>query len=173
MYARFTDPARRVMQLANREARRFDHEYIGTEHILLGLVKEGRGVAANVLKQLDIDLRKIRMAVEKIVQRGPGGEQVVMGRLPHTPWAKKVIECAIEESRGLHHQYVGTEHLLLGILKAQEGVAYQILLNLGLKLEVVREEVFKLLGQTPEYTIPKNTLLRRLRELFGWFRGQR
>src|SRR5205809_4135901 len=146
MYERFTDRARKVMQLANQEAQRFNHEYIGTEHILLGLVKEGSGVAANVLKNLDIDLRKIRLEVEKIVQHGPGGEQVVMGRLPHTPRAKKVIEYSIEEARNLNHNYVGTEHLLLGLLREQEGVAAQVLMNLGLKLDDVREEVLNLLG---------------------------
>ncbi|CAN5124336.1 ATP-dependent Clp protease ATP-binding subunit [soil metagenome] len=146
MYERFTDRARKVMQLANQEAQRFNHEYIGTEHILLGLVKEGSGVAANVLKNLDIDLRKIRLEVERIVQHGPGGEQVVMGRLPHTPRAKKVIEYSIEEARNLNHNYVGTEHLLLGLLREQEGVAAQVLMNLGLKLEDVREEVLNLLG---------------------------
>src|SRR5437899_1613986 len=146
MYERFTDRARKVMQLANQEAQRFNHEYIGTEHVLLGLVKEGSGVAANVLKNLDIDLRKIRLEVEKIVQHGPGGEQVVMGRLPHTPRAKKVIEYLIEEARNLNHNYVGTEHLLLGLLREQEGVAAQVLMNLGLKLEDVREEVLNLLG---------------------------
>jgi len=146
MYERFTDRARKVMQLANQEAQRFNHEYIGTEHVLLGLVKEGSGVAANVLKNLDIDLRKIRLEVEKIVQHGPGGEQVVMGRLPHTPRAKKVIEYSVEEARNLNHNYVGTEHLLLGLLREQEGVAAQVLMNLGLKLEDVREEVLNLLG---------------------------
>jgi ATP-dependent Clp protease ATP-binding subunit ClpC len=146
MYERFTDRARKVMQLANQEAQRFNHEYIGTEHCLLGLVKEGSGVAANVLKNLDIDLRKIRLEVERIVQHGPGGEQVVMGRLPHTPRAKKVIEYSIEEARNLNHNYVGTEHLLLGLLREQEGVAAQVLMNLGLKLEDVREEVLNLLG---------------------------
>jgi len=146
MYERFTDRARKVMQLANQEAQRFNHEYIGTEHILLGLVKEGSGVAANVLKNLDIDLRKIRLEVEKIVQHGPGGEQVVMGRLPHTPRAKKVIDYSVEEARNLNHNYVGTEHLLLGLLREQEGVAAQVLMNLGLKLEEVREEVLNLLG---------------------------
>ena len=146
MYERFTDRARKVMQLANQEAQRFNHEYIGTEHILLGLVKEGSGVAANVLKNLDIDLRKIRLEVEKIVQHGPGGDQVVMGRLPHTPRAKKVIEYSVEEARNLSHNYVGTEHLLLGLLREQEGVAAQVLMNLGLKLEDVREEVLNLLG---------------------------
>ena len=115
MYERFTDRARKVMQLANQEAQRFNHEYIGTEHVLLGLVKEGSGVAANVLKNLDVDLRKIRLEVEKIVQHGPGGDYGhVMGKLPHTPRAKKVIEYSIEEARNLNHNYVGTEHLLLG-----------------------------------------------------------
>src|SRR5438093_643216 len=145
MYERFADRARKVMQLANQEAQRFNHEYIGTEHILLGLVKEGSGVAANVLKNLDIDLRKIRLEVEKIVQTG-SGEMVSMGKLPHTPRAKKVIEYSIEEARNLNHNYVGTEHLLLGLLREQEGVAAQVLMNLGLKLEDVREEVLNLLG---------------------------
>src|SRR6266571_4388314 len=146
MYERFTDRARKVMQLANQEAQRFNHEYIGTEHILLGLVKEGSGVAANVLKNLDIDLRKIRLEVEKIVQTGTGSEMATMGKLPHTPRAKKVIEYSIEEARNLGHNYVGTEHLLLGLLREQEGVAAQVLMNLGLKLEDVREEVLNLLG---------------------------
>src|ERR1700739_2648378 len=144
MYESFTDRARKVMQLANQEAQRFNHEYIGTEHILLGLVKEGSGVAANVLKNLDIDLRKIRLEVEKIVQSGP--DMVTMGKLPQTPRAKKVIEYSIEEARNLNHNYVGTEHLLLGLLREQEGVAAQVLMNLGLKLEEVREEVLNLLG---------------------------
>src|SRR5688500_15291755 len=148
MYERFTDRARKVMQLANQEAQRFNHEYIGTEHILLGLVKEGSGVAANVLKNLDVDLRKIRLEVEKIVQSGP--DMVTMGKLPQTPRAKKVIEYAIEEARNLNHNYVGTEHLLLGLLREQEGVAAQVLMNLGLKLEDVREEVLNLLGHNPE-----------------------
>src|ERR671928_577660 len=144
MFERFTDRARKVMALANQEAQRFNHEYIGTEHILLGLVKEGSGVAANVLKNLDIDLRKIRLEVEKIVQSGP--DMVTMGKLPQTPRAKKVIEYSIEEARNLNHNYVGTEHLLLGLLREQEGVAAQVLMNLGLKLEDVREEVLNLLG---------------------------
>jgi len=144
MYERFTDRARKVMQLANQEAQRLNHEYIGTEHILLGLVKEGSGVAANVLKNLDIDLRKIRLEIEKLVQSGP--DMVTMGKLPQTPRAKKVIEYSIEEARNLNHNYVGTEHLLLGLLREQEGVAAQVLMNLGLKLEDVREEVLNLLG---------------------------
>jgi ATP-dependent Clp protease ATP-binding subunit ClpC len=148
MYERFTDRARKVMQLANQEAQRFNHEYIGTEHILLGLIKEGSGVAANVLRNLDIDLRKIRLEVEKLVQSGP--DMVTMGKLPQTPRAKKVIEYSMEEARNLGHNYVGTEHILLGLLREQEGVAAQVLMNLGLKLEEVREEVLNLLGHGME-----------------------
>src|SRR5436305_1118775 len=133
MYERFTDRARKVMQLANQEALRFNHEYIGTEHILLGLIKEGSGVAANVLKNLDIDLAKVRREVEKIVLAGPG--PVTIGRLPQTPRAKKVTEYAVEEARDLNHNYVGTEHLLLGLLREEEGVASQVLMNLGLRLD--------------------------------------
>ena len=144
MYERFTDRARKVMQLANQEAQRFNHEYIGTEHMLLGLVKEGTGVAANVLKNLDVDLRKIRLEVEKLVQSGP--EMITMGKLPQTPRAKKVIEYSMEEARNLNHNFVGTEHILLGLLREQEGVAAQVLMNLGLKLEDVRDEVLNLLG---------------------------
>ncbi|MFN7292748.1 MAG: ATP-dependent Clp protease ATP-binding subunit, partial [Pirellula sp.] len=148
MYERFTDRARKVMQLANQEAQRFNHEYIGTEHILLGLVKEGSGVAANVLKNLDVDLRKIRLEVEKLVQSGP--EMVTIGKLPQTPRAKKVIEYSMEEARNLNHNYVGTEHILLGLLREQEGVAAQVLMNLGMKLDDVREEVLNLLGHGME-----------------------
>ena len=148
MFERFTDRARKVMGLANQEAQRFNHEYIGTEHILLGLVKEGSGVAANVLRNLDIDLKKIRLEVEKIVQSGP--DTATMGKLPYTPRAKKVIELAFEEARSLGHNYVGTEHLLLGLLREQEGVAARVLMNLGVKLDDVREEVLNLLGATYE-----------------------
>ncbi len=144
MFERFTDRARKVMALANQEAQRFNHEYIGTEHILLGLVKEGSGVGANVLKNLGVDLRKVRLEVEKLVKSGP--DMVTMGKLPQTPRAKKVIEFAIEEARNLNHNYVGTEHLLLGLLREHDGVAAQVLMNLGLKLEEVREEVLNLLG---------------------------
>ena len=144
MFERFTDRARKVMALANQEAQRFNHEYIGTEHVLLGLVKEGSGVGANVLKNLEVDLHKVRMEVEKLVKSGP--DMVTMGKLPQTPRAKKVIEYAIEEARALNHNYVGTEHLLLGLLREQDGVAAQVLMNLGLKLDDVREEVLHLLG---------------------------
>jgi len=144
MFERFTDRARKVMALANQEAQRFNHDYIGTEHILLGLVKEGSGVGANVLKNLNVDLRRVRLEVEKLVKSGP--EMVTMGKLPQTPRAKRVIEYAIEEARNLNHNYVGTEHLLLGLLREQDGVAAQVLMAMGLKLEDVREEVLNLLG---------------------------
>jgi Clp amino terminal domain, pathogenicity island component/UvrB/uvrC motif len=144
MYERFTDRARKIMQLANLEAQRFNHGYIGTEHILLGLIKEGSGVAANVLKNLNTDLRKIRLEVEKIVLPAP--DEARSGKLPLTPRVKKVIEYAIEEARNLGHNYVGSEHLLLGLVREEEGVAAQVLLNLGLKLSTVRQEVLSLLG---------------------------
>ena len=132
------------MALANQEAQRFNHEYIGTEHILLGLVKEGSGVGANVLKNLGVDLAKVRMEVEKLVKAGP--DMVTMGKLPQTPRAKKVVEYAIEEARNLTHNYVGTEHLLLGLLREHDGMAATVLTNLGLKLDEVRDEVLTLLG---------------------------
>src|ERR1043165_784722 len=146
MYERFTDRARKVMQLANQEAIRFNHEYIGTEHILLGLINEGTGVAANVLMNLDIDLGKVRLEVRKIVQGNP--EMATISKLPQTPRARKVIEYAIDESRKLNHNYVGTEHLLLGLLREDEGVAAQILMNFGLSLASVRQEVLNLLGDS-------------------------
>ena len=152
MFERFTDRARKIMALANQEAQRFNHEYIGTEHILLGLVKEGSGVGANVLKNLDVDIKKLRLEVEKLVKSGP--DMVTMGKLPHTPRAKKVIEFAIEEARSLNHNYIGTEHILLGLLRETEGIAAQVLMNIGLKLEDVRQEVLNLLGAGVENGIP-------------------
>ena len=143
-YDRFTDRARKVMAYARQEAQRFNHDYIGTEHVLLGLIKEGSGVAANVLRNLDVDIKKIRLEVEKMVQSSP--DVVTKGQLPFTPRAKKVIEFSLEEARALGHNYIGTEHILLGLLRENEGVAAHVLLNLGLKLEEVREEVLNLLG---------------------------
>jgi len=144
MFDRFTDRAKKVMNLARQEAQRFNHEYLGTEHVLLGLVQEGSGVAANVLKNMGIDLSKIRTEVEKIVKTGPS--MVTMGQLPFTPRAKKVLELAMEEASNLGHNYIGTEHLLLGLIKENEGIAAQVLMNLNVKLEDVREEVLEFLG---------------------------
>lgn len=139
MFGRWTDRARKVMALANQEAQRFNHEYIGTEHILLGLIKEGSGTGAMIIKKLGVDRRKIFLEIEKLVKSGP--ETVTMGKLPQTPRAKKVIEFAIEEARNLNHDFIGTEHLLLGLMREQDGVAAHVLMNLSLRLEDLREEV--------------------------------
>jgi ATP-dependent Clp protease ATP-binding subunit ClpC len=144
MFDRFTDRAKKVMSFARQEAMKFNHEYIGTEHILLGLVQEGSGVAANVLKNMTIDLEKIRHEVEKIVKTGPS--MVTMGQLPFTPRAKKVLELSLEEASQLSHNYIGTEHLLLGLIRENEGIAAQVLMNLGIKLDEVRDEVLEFLG---------------------------
>ena len=151
MFSRFTERARKVIILAKEEAKRFNHDYIGTEHILLGLIKEGEGVAAAVLQNLGLSLEAIRLEVEKIVQPGP--PTVVSGDIPFTPKAKKVIELATDEARNLGHNYIGTEHLLLGLIREGEGVASQVLTNLGLDLNRVRQEVMSLLGSAaPGFT---------------------
>ncbi len=139
MFEKFTDRARRVMALANQEAQRFNHEYIGTEHILLGLVKIGEGIGPNVIRNFDIDIRKVRLEVEKLVRSGPS--TVTIGRLPQTPRTQKVIELSINEARELGDSHVGTEHLLLGLLAERDGVASQVLLNLGMGLDETREEI--------------------------------
>ncbi len=132
------------MGLARQEAQRLNHEYIGTEHILLGLVQEGSGVAANVLKNLDVDLKKVRQEVEKLVKTGPS--MVTMGQLPFTPRAKKVLELALEEASNLGHNYIGTEHILLGLIKEQDGKAAKVLTNLNVQLDTVRSEILDFLG---------------------------
>ncbi len=161
------------MTLSKQEAQRFNHEYIGTEHVLLGLVKEGSGVAAAVLKNLNFDLEKIRLEVEKLLQIGP--DMVTIGRLPQTPLAKKVIEYSFEEARNLNHNYVGTEHILLGLLREREGVAFAVLPNIGLTLEQARREVVAQLaaglGEEPEPAPPSawQRLCRHLGRLFRRF----
>ncbi len=146
MFNKFTERARKVILLAKEEAKRFNHDYIGTEHILLGLIREGEGVAAAVLQKLGLSPEKIRLEVEKLVQSGPS--TMVSGEIPFTPKAKKVIELAMEEARSLGHNYIGTEHLLLGLIREGEGVASQVLMNLGLDLNRVRNEVITLLGSS-------------------------
>jgi len=136
------------MNLAKSEAQRLNHEYIGTEHILLGLVQEGSGVAANVLRGMGIDLKRIRAEVEKLVKGS--ATMVPMGNLPFTPRAKKVLELSLEEASQLGHNYIGTEHLLLGLIKESEGIAARVLTNLSVKLEDVREEVLEFLGAPQE-----------------------
>ncbi|MDD5561791.1 MAG: ATP-dependent Clp protease ATP-binding subunit [Candidatus Omnitrophica bacterium] len=144
MFNRFTERARKVIILAKEEARRFNHDYIGTEHILLGLVREGEGVAAAVLQKLEVSLENIRLEIEKLVQPGPTTQ--IIGDIPFTPRAKKALELAAEEARSLGHNYIGTEHLLLGLIREGEGIASQVLLNLGMDLNSVRNEVMGLLG---------------------------
>jgi len=144
MFNRFTERARKVVILAKEEARRFNHDYIGTEHILLGLIREGEGVAATVLQKLGLSLENIRLEIEKLVQPGPATQ--IIGDIPFTPRAKKALELAAEEARSLGHNYIGTEHLLLGLIREGEGIASQVLLNLGLDLNSVRNEVMELLG---------------------------
>ena len=153
MFNRFTERARKVILLAKEEAKRFNHDYIGTEHLLLGLIREGEGVAAAVLASLGLSSDQIRFEVEKLVQPGPA--TIVSGDIPFTPKAKKVIELAMEEARQLGHNYIGTEHLLLGLVKEGEGVASQVLMNLGLDMDKVRNEVMGLLGSSiPGYGSP-------------------
>ena len=144
MFNRFTERARKVIILAKEEARRFNHDYIGTEHILLGLIREGEGVAAAVLQKLEVSLENIRLEIEKLVQPGPATQ--IIGDIPFTPRAKKALELAAEEARSLGHNYIGTEHLLLGLIREGEGISSQVLLNLGMDLNSVRNEVMSLLG---------------------------
>lgn len=147
MYERFTDRARKSMQLAQQEALRLNHDIIDDFHVLLGLVKEGSGVAANVLKDLDVDLGKVRSEVEKLAPPGCA-DQVAPGKLPQTPRARRVIENAVKEARDLNHNYVGTEHLLLGLLGESDGLATQVLEACGATAGEVREEVMLILGPT-------------------------
>ena len=143
-FEKFTERARKVLTLSQEEAQRFNHNYIGTEHILLGLIKEGDGVAVKVLTGLGVELEKIRQAVEASIGRG---EKTVSGEIGLTPRAKRVIELAVDEARRLHHNYIGTEHLLLGLLREGEGVAAGVLEGFGITLEKVRAEVVRLLSQ--------------------------
>lgn len=146
-YDRFTDRARNVMKLAEEESRRLNHQYIGTEHLLLGLVREGQGVGINVLINLQIEPAAILREVEKIVAVVPGITS--NAELPWTPRARKVIEQALHEARQLNHNYVGTEHILLGLVRDDCSVSSVLLSNLGLTFEEARNEVQKLLGNSP------------------------
>ena len=143
-FDRFTDRARRVLTLAQDEAQRFDHGYIGTEHILLGLLREGDGVAAQVLLNMNVELAKVRTAVEFVIGRG---DQLVAGEVGLTPRAKRVIELSIDEARRMGHDYIGTEHLLLGLVREGEGVAAGVLESLGVNLDKVRHEVIRVLAE--------------------------
>src|SRR5256714_696465 len=144
-FDKFTDRARKVLTLAQDEAQRFNHNYIGTEHLLLGLVREGEGVAARVLENMNVELAKVRTAVEFIIGRG---DRCVVGEVGLTPRAKRVIELAIDEARRLGHNYIGTEHLLLGLVREGEGIAAGVLESLGVNLDKVRHQVIHVLSQS-------------------------
>ena len=152
MSNRFTERAQRVILIAQEEAKRLNHDYVGTEHLLLGLIALGEGVAAQVLANLGVDLRRVRSEIEKIV--GTGDNVMLLGEIPFTPRAKKVLELAVEEAQNMGHNYVGTEHLLLGLIREEEGVAARVLENLGVRLDVVKEEVISLLGEGQPQATP-------------------
>ena len=143
MFERFTERARQVVVLAQDEARALKHNYIGTEHILLGLLREEEGLAARVLESLDITVEEVRAQVARIVGQG---DEVTTGQIPFTPRAKKVLELSLREALALGHNYIGTEHVLLGIVREYEGVAARILLELGADAETIRNEVIRALS---------------------------
>ncbi len=153
-FDKFTERARKVLNLAQEEAQRFQHNYIGTEHLLLGLVREGEGVAARVLADLGVELHEIRSAVEAIIGRGDRivgrGDRIVLGEIGLTPRAKKVIELAVDEARRLNHHYIGTEHLLLGLLREGEGIGAGVLESFGLNLQDVRAKTLQILNEQKE-----------------------
>jgi ATP-dependent Clp protease ATP-binding subunit ClpC len=167
MFERFTDRARRVVALAKEEAKRLKHSYIGTEHILLGLLREGEGVAAKALESLGISLDAVRQQVEEIIGQG---QQEPSGHIPFTPRAKKVLELSLRESEQLGHDHIGTEHILLGLLREGDGVAAQVLVKLGADLSRVRQQVIILIGsrrprparRMPEEGAPENAAQARL-----------
>ncbi|HEX5871965.1 MAG TPA: ATP-dependent Clp protease ATP-binding subunit, partial [Longimicrobium sp.] len=151
----FTDRVRKVLAMAREEAIRLQHDYVGTEHILLGLIREGEGVAAAVLNNLNVDLDQVQEKVEESVRRGKA--TIALGELPYTSRAKKVLEFAMAEARELNHSYVGTEHLLLGLLREEKGIAAEVLGQLGVTLEDARRETLKLLGSEPSATPTAST----------------
>ena len=160
MFERFTDRARRVVVLAQEEARMLNHNYIGTEHILLGLIHEGEGVAAKALESLGISLDAVRQQVEEIIGQG---QQAPSGHIPFTPRAKKVLELSRRESEQLGHNYIGTEHILLGLIREGDGVAAQVLVKLGADLNRVRQQVIQLLhGHPAEEPVSARSAAREL-----------
>ncbi len=162
-FDKFTERARKVLSLAQEEAQRFQHNYIGTEHLLLGLVREGEGVAAKVLANLGVELNKVRSAIEFIIGRG---DRIVLGEIGLTPRAKKVVELAVDEARRLNHHYIGTEHLLLGLVREGEGIAAGVLESLGVNLEKVRTQTIQILSQSamPMLSQPATSALKEAME---------
>ncbi len=148
---KFTERARKVLSLAQEEAQRFQHNYIGTEHLLLGLVDEGEGVGVKVLQSMGVNLNTVRAEVENIIGRG---EHVPPGQIGLTPRSKRVIELAVDEARRLNHHYIGTEHILLGLVREGEGIAGWILTMQGVELERARAKTLEILRQAPQSPQP-------------------
>jgi ATP-dependent Clp protease ATP-binding subunit ClpC len=144
VFERFTERAKQVVVLAQDEARALKHNYIGTEHILLGLLREEEGLAARVLESLDVTVEEVRAQVARII--GPGDEPIVSGQIPFTPRAKKVLELSLREALSLKHNYIGTEHILLGLVRENEGVAARILLDFDADAEKIRNEIMRVLS---------------------------
>lgn len=158
MFNRFTDRARKVLILAQQEAARYGHGYIGTEHLLLGLLREGEGVAAKALNSLGLQVEAVQMQVESILGKG----QDQSSDIGYTPRAKKVIELAMEEALRLGHSYVGTEHILLGLIREGEGIAAQVLIGMGVDINLMRQRVIEMLGGIPCPAWPRNQRQKRL-----------
>jgi ATP-dependent Clp protease ATP-binding subunit ClpC len=152
VFERFTERARQVVVLAQDEARALKHNYIGTEHLLLGLLREEEGLAARVLDSLDVTVEEVRAQVARIVGEG---EEVTSGQIPFTPRAKKVLELSLKEALSLGHKYIGTEHVLLGVVRENEGVAARILLDFGADAETLRNEVVRMLSGQPAQRRPR------------------
>ena len=146
MFERFTDRARKVISLAKQKAQKYDHDYVGTEHILLGIIKEKHGVGATTLRAFDIDIKQLRKDIEKIDESKPHADKI--HSLHPTPEAKKVIEYALKETRDLHNNFIGTEHLLLGLIESRDGVASKVLANRGITLEAAKRKI----GEIPRPT---------------------
>jgi len=155
MYERFTDRARRVFQLANQEALRLNHEYIGVEHIMLGLSKEGSGVAATALKEQGLDLETLRARMAPFMFEAQGADMTTMGKLPQTPRAKQVVERAMAAAKEMNHNYVGTEHILLAVLQDEESAVAETFRNNGVDVAAIRNYVLELLGHEPTQVAPE------------------
>jgi len=154
MFERFTERARKILALAQDEAKRLNHDYLGPEHILLGLIREGEGVAVEVLRNFDIDLESLKLDIEKEIP--PGGNLAILGNVPFTPHSKKVLELAVEEARNMGHNYIGTEHLLFGLIREEESIASRILAKLGVTLERAKKEVINILGGSASVSQPSS-----------------
>lgn len=154
----FTERVRNVLSLARYESQRLHHEYVGTEHILLGLLREGEGVAAAVLKNLEVDLKEIAATIESVVKVGDRVRPMLVD-LPYSTRAKKVLELAMEEARSLAHNYVGTEHLLLGLLREEKGISAQVLKQAGLTEQTVRAETLRVVGTSEPPTLTPSSVL--------------